>query len=318
MNRFLLCQRSQLARISAHPGATVADVAAKTLLPIRKPRRLAMSSVAFLPCTLVWPLVLLLIPSTLSATAQEPTLDATAIQGDSEVDYREKLLGESEEGRPPRPSRSDTKPHSQPHQPANTQSENSRSNLVPDTQTGLSSSTWSDDKPSKTRWEENHELSVEPGKLQLLPDDAPAWVGSLPDFTDHDHRLFVGGHIAESANEAADGLDTPLIAAVNQYIDAHLLERDGAARALAGKITVDYVWKNLIDDRAGYTAQLNTPGQPMFQKWVTVSITPEQRAAILRWDREALQRERLAPIGLGLVGLLGGVGLLHLILRRGN
>ncbi|MCA9181119.1 MAG: hypothetical protein KDA51_06685, partial [Planctomycetales bacterium] len=183
----------------------------------------------------------------------------------------------------------------------------------------LGSSTASDaTRTRKTPSEENHELSVEPGTPQLLPDDAPAWVGSLPDLTDDVHRLFVGGHIAESVSEAAEGLDTPLVAAVNQYIDAHLLKRKGAARSLAGKITADYIWKNLVDERTGYTARLNTPGQPMFQKWVTVSITPEQRSAILRWDREALQRERLAPIGLGLASLLGGVGLLHLILRRGN
>ncbi len=278
MKRFLFCQHTPPALTSTNRSVVVADVAAKSLLPLRKPRLMARSSFAILPCSLLWSLAVLSIPS---ATAQVPMPDATAIQIDSEVDDSEILLGESDEGRPPRPAPSDS-------------------------------------KTSKTRWEENRELSVEPRTSQLLPDDAPAWVGSLPDLTDDVHRLFVGGHIAESPSEAAEGIDTPLVAAVNQYIDTHLLEREGAARALTGKVTADYIWKNLVDERTGYTARLNTPGQPMFQKWVTVSITPEQRAAILRWDREALQRDRLAPIGLGLVSLLGSVGLLHLILRRGT
>ncbi|MCC7337051.1 MAG: hypothetical protein IT422_18320 [Pirellulaceae bacterium] len=321
MKRFLLYQRSQLARPSAHRGAAVADVVVKPLLPFRMPTPMAKSSSAFLTCTLLGSLALLAIPPVLStrAAAQEPAAEATATQIDSKVGDIEVLLGQGEEGRPPRPAPSDTRPHSPSRQPASTQPENLQSDWVSDARAIMGSSSSSDAaKTRKEGLEENHELSVEPGTPQMLPDDAPAWVGSLPDLTDDDHRLFVGGHIAESASEAAEGLDTPLVAAVNQYIDAHLLQRKGAARSLSGKITADYIWKNLIDERTGYTARLNTPGQPMFQKWVTVSITPEQRAAILRWDREALQRERLAPIGLGLVSLLGGVGLLHLILRRGN
>lgn len=191
------------------------------------------------------------------------------------------------EGQPPRPAKLDSSP-------------------------GLSSSSWTS---PQTLAGENHELSIEPGTLPLLPHDAPAWVGNLPDLSDDVHRLFVGGQIAESASEAAEGLDTPLVAAVSQYVDRSVLSREGAAQALAGKLTADYVWKNLVDEPAGYVARLNTPGQPMYQKWVTVSITPKQRDEILRWDREAVQRDRLKPIGLGLVSLLGCIGVFHLLIR---
>lgn len=315
MKRFLFCQPAPPVRTATLRGADVADVGGKTLLPIRQPRLVTRSSVAVLPHALLWSLAVLSIPATLGtrAAAQELAAEATTTQIDSEIAASRILLAEREQEQPPRPTRSEAESHSQAAASANTQPDS-----VTDSRAGLSSSSWSDGKSSKTRSEENHELSVEPGALQLLPDDAPAWVGSLPDLTGDVHRLFVGGHIAESASEAAEGLDTPLVTAVNQYIDTHLLARNRAARALTRKITADYVWKNLVDERAGYIARLNTPGQPMFQKWVSVSVTPEQRAAILRWDREAQQRERLAPIGLGLVSLLGGVGLLHLILRRGN
>lgn len=179
--------------------------------------------------------------------------------------------------------------------------------------TGVGSSTWTE-SPSQPAV--NHELSVEPRTLPLLPDDAPAWVGSLPNLTDDVHRLFVGGQIAETESEAAQGLDTALVMAVRQYVEEDLLRSAGTGAALSEKLTADYVWKNLIDHQSGYVAKLNTAGQPMYQKWVTVSITPEQRAEIQRWHREVLQRERLAPIGLGVTSLLGCVGLMHLILRR--
>ncbi len=180
-------------------------------------------------------------------------------------------------------------------------------------ETGLGSSTWpqTPHAPAVRR-----ELSVEPGTLDLLPDDAPAWVGSPPDLSQDVHRLFVGGQIAESEVEAAEGLDASLVRAIRQYVEKHLLHQAGSSRGLSTKLTADYVWKNLIDHRSGYVAKLNTPGQPMYQKWVTVSITPEQRGEMQRWHREALQLQRLAPIGVGFTSLLACVGLLHLILRR--
>ena len=180
-------------------------------------------------------------------------------------------------------------------------------------QTGLGSSTWTQTPHTPAV---SHELSIEPATLDLLPEDAPAWVGRLPDLSQDVHRLFVGGQIAESENEAAAGLDAPLIRAVRKYVEEDLLRDSGTSQALAEKITSDYVWLNLIDHRSGYVAKLNTPGQAMYQKWVTVSITPEQRGEIQRWHREAVQLQRLAPIGVGFTSMLACVGLLHLLLRR--
>ena len=279
MKRFLSCQPTPRWRTARDRGAEVANIA-QTL-----PYTPMASSAALVRLALLRLLVVVWVLSALGtrSMAQEPAVAAAQI--DSVNDWIA-LYAQSSEEQPPRPPQSDTQFHYQ-------------HDAVADTPAGLSSSSWSNSKTGKPRLTDDHELSVEPRTSQLLPSDAPAWVGSLPDLTGDVHRLFVGGHIAESAGEAAEGLDAPLVAAVNQYIDTHLLKRERAARALAGRITDDYVWKNLVDERAGYTARLNTPGQPMFQKWVTVSITPEQRAAILRWDREALQRQRLAPVGVG-------------------
>ncbi len=185
----------------------------------------------------------------------------------------------------------------------------------------------------------SQELSIEPSSPPLLPADAPAWIGSPPKTSGEIHYLHVGGQIAESESEAARLLDEELVTALCSYIDSTVLNspavwpqelenhmerhsidigdrmRGRAAEALKKKITPDFIWKNLIDDQQGYVARLNTSGIPMFQKWVTVSITPAQRAMIIRWDREATQRARLAPVGVGMLSLLGSVGLLHLIFR---
>lgn len=191
-------------------------------------------------------------------------------------------------------------------------------------------------KSDETTSGHDQELSVEPGSQPLLPEDAPAWVGAPANTSADVHYVYVSGQIADSESEAAELIDDELVAAVCRYIDQMLLDtspngshpwelgRDldasdrlasRAAGLLRKKITPDFIWKNMVDDPAGYTAKLNTSGNPMFQKWITVSITPEQRAMIMRWDREAKQSARLAPVGVGVLGLLGSVGVLHLIIR---
>lgn len=159
------------------------------------------------------------------------------------------------------------------------------------------------------------ELSVEPESQPLLPEDAPAWVAAAPDTSGEIHRLSVGGQIADSANEAEQALDEALEAALAEYVKTHVLAGKPVGRGLEDKLTADYIWKNLIDEPQGYVARLNTTGMPLYQKWVALSITPEQRAIIREWNQQALQRQRLGPVGVGLLGLLGSVGLLHLVLK---
>lgn len=160
------------------------------------------------------------------------------------------------------------------------------------------------------------QLSIEPSSQPMLPTDAPAWIGAAPDFSSEVHRLHVGGQIAETEDEAAEALDEDLLTAVRDYIDNQVLRHPGASNALKRNLTADFIWRNLIDVPEGYVVQLNTTGVPMYQKWVTVSITPEQREIFENWDREAMQRRRLVPVGLGMLGLLGCVSLFRLVLRR--
>jgi hypothetical protein len=160
------------------------------------------------------------------------------------------------------------------------------------------------------------ELSVEPGTLPLLPADRPAWIGAPADFSQSVHRLYVGSQVTDSQQDIDLLLEVPLVVAVGDYIDRQLIGIDGAALDLRQQVDADYIRKNLIDDPDGFLAKLNAGGAPMYQKWVTVSITPAQREQIQQWYREAVQRKRLAPVGLGLLGVIGFVGISHLALRR--
>jgi hypothetical protein len=159
------------------------------------------------------------------------------------------------------------------------------------------------------------ELSVEPGAQPLLPEDAPAWIGALPETSGEIHRVHVGGQIADSPEEAAQLLDDAMVHELTRYLNQSVLQPRGAAVGLHRRLTPDYIWKNLIDEPDGYVARLNTTGTPLYQKWITLSITPAQRDIIQGWNREALQQQRLAPVGLGVLGLLGSVGVLHLIFK---
>lgn len=157
-------------------------------------------------------------------------------------------------------------------------------------------------------------LSVEPSSVPLLPADRPAWIGSPPDLTSKQHRVFVGSSPESSVESAEQSLDASMEAALKDYVNLHVLMKKGAAEILP--LTADYARKNLLEDSEGYLAELKTSQGPMFQKWVVLLVSPEQREQILVWHREAMQRQRLGGIGAALLLLLGGTGTAHLILSR--
>ncbi len=162
--------------------------------------------------------------------------------------------------------------------------------------------------------DETVELSVDPGRQPVLPADRPAWVASPPDLSTDTHRLFVGSVPASDPEAAASALNPALIANLHSYIDDHVLNERGAAAEL--DLTSTFIRKNLMNQQSRVMLELNTPGEPMFQEWVTLEISPEQRAQFQQWHQEVVQRNRLAPIGIGLAGLLGLVGFTHVLLRR--
>jgi len=169
-------------------------------------------------------------------------------------------------------------------------------------------------KKTKADPENVRTLSVEPGVRPMLPKDRPAWVGASPDFTSDQHFLYVGSLPTTNRSEADEALDEPLIAAVRDYIDQAVVNQLGAANSMP--VTAEFIRRNLIDNPEGYECELTTGQDPLFQKWVTVRITPEQRGLFRQWNTEAIQRSRLAPLSVGLVAVLSVISLSHVVLRR--
>lgn len=169
--------------------------------------------------------------------------------------------------------------------------------------------------PSKPAVEESvRTLSVEPGSRPMLPENRPAWVGAESDFTSDQHYLYVGSLPTLKPSQADKALDEPLVAAVRNYIDQEIVNQIGAASAMP--VSAGFIRKNLIDNPEGYECELTTGQEPLYQKWVTVRITPEQRKLFRQWHAEAMQRSRLIPLGGGLVAVLSVVSLSHIVLRR--
>lgn len=161
---------------------------------------------------------------------------------------------------------------------------------------------------------ETVELSVEPGTQPLLPADRPAWIGADPDYSGEVHRLYVGSTAVTDPEEVDPALDVPLLAALRNYLDDQVLNSLGAADGL--NLNEAFIRRNLIPDPEGVVLKLNTSGEPMYQKWVAVEVTPTQRDMFRQWYREAVQRDRMKPLVASLAGLLGLVGVTHLLLRR--
>ncbi len=159
-------------------------------------------------------------------------------------------------------------------------------------------------------------LSVEPGIKPIMPADRPAWVGAAPDYTSNQHFLYIGSLPTVEELEADEALDEPLVATVRNYIDQEVVNEQGAASKMP--INAEYIRRNLIDDSRGYLCELATSQGSMFQKWVTVRVTPEQRELFKKWHVEAEQRTRLAPLGAALVSALALVSIFHFVLRRGH
>ncbi|GAB5402512.1 MAG: hypothetical protein Aurels2KO_07430 [Aureliella sp.] len=171
------------------------------------------------------------------------------------------------------------------------------------------------DSVNETPTGEARELSVAPGGDPLLPEEAPQWVGATPRLDAGTHTLVVSSMATVKRARVDAELDMPLCKTVMDYVQNDLIAGSSDVD-LRHYVTADYIRKNLIDQPEGYVAEIATSNGPMYQKWVKVNVTPEQQKQLKAWYAEAVQGERLPPIGFGLAGLLGVVGLAHLVLRR--
>ncbi len=178
----------------------------------------------------------------------------------------------------------------------------------------ISSDQKAETQTRKAEIETVRELSVEPQSKPLLPEKRPAWVGASPDLSTSQHRLFVGSIPAIHAEDTDALLDDPMVAAVNGYIDEVVIKKFNVAQEL--QITPAYIRTHLLDQSADFMAELTTSSGPMYQKWVVLQITPNDRKEFMTMYRDWEQRRRLVGLGLGVLGLLGLTGIANLGFRR--
>ena len=157
-------------------------------------------------------------------------------------------------------------------------------------------------------------LSVEPSN-SLLPADRPSWIGSEPDFKSSTHRFVVASIPTVREDEVDVNLDASLVEALSGYAVEQLGD-DRAGHLLASHLSSAFIRTNYVDDKTSYTAELSTTGGSMYQKWVMVEISPEQQELLKTWYQERIQRERIVPLAVAFVGLLGLVGITNIWFRR--
>jgi hypothetical protein len=157
-------------------------------------------------------------------------------------------------------------------------------------------------------------LSVGPVR-PLIPEDRPNWIMLEPDYSADIHRFVVSSIPTTRESDVDANLDAPLEEALRSYV-AEQFTDDRAGEMLTGRLSAAFIRTNLVDDQLSYTAELSTTSGGMFQKWVMVEVSGEQREQLQTWYREQVQRERILPLGLGVAGLLSVVGLLNVVFRK--
>jgi hypothetical protein len=170
------------------------------------------------------------------------------------------------------------------------------------------------DAPPPALPPESHTLSVEPSS-QLLPKDRPAWIGSEPDLESSTHQFVVQSIPTSLKDEVESNLDAPLEESMQGYLNS-MLGDNRAGELLRDRIDASFIRRNLLEEAKSYVAELQTAVGPVYQKWVMVEISPKQREQFRLWYNQHQQRQRLAPLGLAIAGLISLVGMSHLVLRR--
>jgi hypothetical protein len=157
-------------------------------------------------------------------------------------------------------------------------------------------------------------LSVGPVR-PLIPEDRPNWITLEADYSADIHRFVVASIPTTRESDVDANLDSPLEEALRSYV-AEQFADDRAGEMLQSRLSAAFIRTNLVDDQLSYTAELSTTSGGMFQKWVMVEVSGEQREQLQTWYREQVQRERILPLGFGVAGLLSVVGLLNFVFRK--
>lgn len=165
------------------------------------------------------------------------------------------------------------------------------------------------DSPSSTTGIK--ELNVPPkNMIPLYEKDRPEWLFKAPTIADGKLVLYVGGELCATEEECQKKQAAAMYAEVCKYFDTEVFhESDASART---PLTEEFIASRWVDAKENYLAKVQTSDGTMYQLWSIVRIDDEGIKTMKQWHLSSVQPVRIRTLGLGLLGVLSGIGLIHL------
>lgn len=155
------------------------------------------------------------------------------------------------------------------------------------------------------------ELNVPPkNMIPLYEKDRPEWLFKAPMIADGKLVLYVGGELCATAEECEKKQAAAMYADVCKYFDTEVFHESDAAACTP--LTEEFIASRWVDTTENYLAKVQTSEGTMYQLWSIVRIDDEGLKTMKQWHLSSVQPVRIRTLGLGLVGVLGGIGLIHL------
>lgn len=155
------------------------------------------------------------------------------------------------------------------------------------------------------------ELNVPPKNVvPLYEKDRPEWLFKAPTIEDGKLVLYVGGELLTNESECEKKQPASMYAEVCQYFDNEVFhERNATSRT---PLTGELIANRWVDAKENYVAKVQTSEGTMYQLWSIVRIDDEGLKNIKEWHLSTVQPTRIRSLGFGLIGILSGIGLIHL------
>lgn len=155
------------------------------------------------------------------------------------------------------------------------------------------------------------ELNVPPKNVvPLYEKDRPEWLFKAPTIEDGKLVLYVGGELLANESECEKKQPASMYTEVCQYFDNEVFhERNATSRT---PLTGELIASRWVDAKENYVAKVQTAEGTMYQLWSIVRIDDEGLKNIKEWHLSTVQPTRIRSLGFGLIGILSGIGLIHL------
>lgn len=155
------------------------------------------------------------------------------------------------------------------------------------------------------------ELNVPPKDMvPLYEKDRPEWLFKSPTIEDGKLVIYVGGELCSTEEECEKKQPAAMYAEVCNYFDNDVFHERHAS--LGTPLTSELIANRWVDKKENYVAKVQTSEGTMYQLWSIVRIDDEGIKTMKQWHLATVQPARVRTLGIGLIGLLSSIGLVHL------